>query len=85
MRTLEQEITVRTDEEGRVVYYEVPMPKQHKKSRGKLLLAGGVLGIVGAGFVLLAPELGFASAVGGTIAALGSAGMTLLSRSNVDL
>jgi hypothetical protein len=49
-------------------------------SKAKLLLAGGVLGIVGAGFILAAPELGFASALGGTIAGIGSAGITLLAR-----
>jgi hypothetical protein len=42
-------------------------------SKAKLLLAGGVLGIVGAGFILAAPEWD-------TIAGIGSAGITLLAR-----
>jgi hypothetical protein len=53
---------------------------ERKRSRGKILFAGGVLGVVGVAFVLAAPELGVLSAVGGTLASIGSAGITILSR-----
>jgi hypothetical protein len=76
----ELEITVHTDENGRVVAYDESSSHQAPHSHARLLLAGGVLGIVGVAFVLAAPELGVASAVGGALAGIGSAGMTLLAR-----
>ena len=85
MKTAEEleDITVYQNEDGRIVSFERKLPQYHKKSRGKILMAAGVLGVVGTGFILAAPELGVAAAIGGTIAALGSAGMTLLSRSSL--
>jgi len=82
MNTLDAEnVTVMTDESGRVVGYEEnTIEVEHRRSRGKILLAGGVLGLVGVGFVIFAPELGFVSAIGGVLAGAGSAGMTLLAR-----
>jgi hypothetical protein len=82
MNVLDSEtLTVMTDEAGRVVGYEShPATPERPRSRGRLLLAGGFLGLVGAGFICLAPELGIASAVGGVLAGVGSAGMTLLAR-----
>ncbi len=54
---------------------------EKKRMHGKLLLTGGLLGVVAAGFVLLAPELGLlTSVIGGAISGAGSAGMTLLAR-----
>ncbi len=50
------------------------------RSHVKLMLAGGVLGIIGAAFMFAAPELGFASAFGGLLAGVGSASMTLIAR-----
>jgi len=82
MNVLDAEtVTLMTDEEGRVVGYETePAAPERRRSRGKMLLAGGLLGLVGAGFIVFAPELGIVSAVGGVLAGVGSAGMTLLAR-----
>lgn len=53
----------------------------HKRARGKLLFAAGILGILSAVCIIAAPELGLTAAISGTlIAGAGSAGMTLLSR-----
>jgi len=57
-----------------------PQYAPRQRSHGKLLLVGGVLGVLGAGFILAAPELGFASALGGALAGIGSAGVTMLAR-----
>jgi hypothetical protein len=74
-----EEIKVMTNEAGRVVGYE-PIVPERRRSRGKVLFIGGVLGLVGVGFLAAAPELGAASVVGGILASIGSAGVTLLAR-----
>ena len=53
----------------------------YKPQRGKVLLAAGLLGVLSAAFILAAPELGLATAIGGTLlAGISSAGVTLLAR-----
>lgn len=74
MRMLEEDVPVTRMEEVELV------PAPQRKKTGMILLAGGVLGVVSVGFVLAAPEIGLASAVAGTLAGIGSAGVTLLAR-----
>ena len=59
---------------------ELAVNTKRRRSRGRLLLVSGLLGLLGAAFICAVPELGIASAVGGALAGLGSAGVTLLAR-----
>jgi len=58
-----------------------PQRPTRKRVRGKILFVGGLLALVGAGFILAAPQLGIGVAIAGTLlASLASAGVTLLAR-----
>ena len=82
MNTLDERTnTVMTADPAAGVRFDEPIIAFHRKrSRGKLLLIGGILGVIGVAFIAFAPEWGITSALGGIAAGAGSAVVTIFAR-----
>ena len=52
-----------------------------KRGRGRILFAGGLLGVFGVALILATPELSIPAALGGAlVASIGSAAITMIAR-----